>query len=84
MYDGHQQDDDSQHFGLITYFLHTVATACGPGMPVSAEQHLRFTPQEMLSKLSNDSERYGVNSFDVYGDFGSSDDDSFICKMEER
>jgi threonine aldolase len=54
-------------------------------MPVSLQsQHPDCTPAEVLSKLSKDCERYGVDSFDVYGDFGSSADDSFIRKMEEE
>lgn len=70
---------------LFTAF-HTVATAlAGSKMPVSLQsQHPNFTPAEVLSRLSKDCERFGVNSFDVYGDFGSSADDSFIRKMEEE
>jgi threonine aldolase len=70
---------------LLTAF-HTVATAlAGPKMPVTLQsQHPAVDPAEMLSKLSKDCERYGVNSFDVYGDFSSSPDDSFIRKMEEE
>jgi threonine aldolase len=66
--------------------FHTVATAlAGSKMPVSLQsQHPDCTPAELLSKLSKDCERNGVDSFDVYGDFGKSADDSFIRKMEEE
>jgi threonine aldolase len=70
---------------LLTAF-HTVAAAlAGNRMPVSLQsQHPEFTPAEVLSKLSKDCERYGINVFDVYGDFGRSADDSFIRRMEEE
>jgi threonine aldolase len=76
---------------LTAFHIHTVATALAgssPKMPVAVSlqsQHPDRTPAQVLAKLSKDCERYGVgDSFDVYGDFGRSSDDSFVRKMEEE
>ena len=44
--------------------------------------HPEHSPAEIFHELSKDCEKYGIDSFDVYGDFDTKEDSSFLRRFE--
>jgi threonine aldolase len=74
---------------LSAIAMHAVATALALAVsnkhnPIISlqSQHPDRSPAQVLEDISQDCTRYGVDAFDIYGDFGRSTDESFIRRME--